>query len=371
MRIALVSDWLAVYGGAEHTIEEFRTLWPSAPLFTTVAKRGNLGPLDAADIRTTRLQRRYRILGHHQPLLAQMPRAVESIDLRGFDVILSSSHAVAKGIIPPGTSVHICYCHTPMRYAWEMEDQYLEDFRVPKTLQSYVRGALKKLRRWDLSTAKRVDQFIANSSETQERIRRIYARDSIVIHPPAADRFFQSPIQKPTSYKLQATSYLAVGRLVPYKRFDLLIELANKEHLPLIIAGHGQEEKRLKRMAGPTVTFAGFVSEDELPRLYATSKALLFPQYEDAGIVPLEAQASGTPVIAFGKGGARDTIVEGTTGLFFTEQTVDALKDAVTRFEKMQFDPAVIRKHAAQFSSERFRMRVKETVEETRSAIHR
>jgi glycosyltransferase involved in cell wall biosynthesis len=182
---------------------------------------------------------------------------------------------------------------------------------------------LTRLRRWDLTTAKRVDVFIANSTTTQERIARTYARDSIVIPPPVDDRFFLHSI--PTTYPLQPTpsSFLAIGRLVPYKRFDLLIQLANELHLPLMIAGRGQEEARLKKLAGPTVTFAGFVPDAELPALYARSKALLFPQYEDAGIVPLEAQACGTPVIAFAKGGALDSIVDGKTGIFFAEQSVE------------------------------------------------
>ena len=365
MKLAIVADWLTVFGGAEHAIAEFTHIWPDAPLFTSVSRKEKLGPLKNADIRTTYLQRWYKLLGNHQLLLNRMPRAFESIDLEGFDVILSSSHAVAKGIIPPSSSVHICYCHTPMRYAWEMEDQYLQDFRVPKFLQKPIKKKLKQLRRWDLSTAKRVDMFLANSTETQRRITMIYGRESIVIPPPADDRFFLEPLV-PMS---ERTSFLAIGRLVPYKRFDLLIELANTLRLPLQIAGTGQEEAYLRRMAGPTVEFLGFVPDSELPELYGHAKAILFPQYEDAGIVPLEAQACGTPVIAYGKGGALDAIKDHETGIFFSEQTTDSLAHAIGEWETISFDPQHIREHAKEFSASRFRERITKAVEEARETF--
>lgn len=350
MKLAIVADWLVTFGGAEHTLAAMRSVWPDAPLYTTVAKREALGPLRDADIRTTRLQFLYKMSGKHQVLLPLMPRAIESIDLRGYDVILSSSHAVAKGIVPPATAVHVCYCHTPMRYAWEMENEYLRDFRVPKILRGFIRRQLKALRRWDLSTAKRVDLFIANSTETQQRIARIYGRDSVVIPPPVDDRFFSTELQNTE----KRTDYLAVGRLVPYKKFDVLIHAANAKGFSLVIAGRGQEEAALKRIAGPTVRFLGFVPDADLPHLYAQSKALLFPPYEDAGIVPLEAQAAGTPVIALGKGGALDTVIDGKTGTFFADQTPEAIIAAIERFEKMTLSPDVIREHAGKFSSKRF-----------------
>ncbi len=362
MRLAIVADWLTTFGGAEHVLNELHALFPDAPLFTTVARPEKLGPLAGADIRPTRLQRLYQWTGNHQVLLPLMPRAIEDIDLRGFDTVLSSSHAVAKGVIVPPGARHFCYCHTPMRYAWEMEEQYLDDFRIPGPVRPAVKRMLSRLRRWDLTTAQRVDVFLANSRTTQERIARIYGRDSIVIPPPVDDRFFEipnpkSPIPNPKS------QFLAIGRLVPYKRFDLLIQLANERHLPLTIAGRGQDEARLKKLAGPTVTFRGFVPDAELPSLYATSKALLFPQMEDAGIVPLEAQACGTPVIAFGQGGALDSIRDGETGIFFAEQSVESMRDAVHRFEAMTWNRAIIRDHARQFSQGEFRRKITKTVE--------
>lgn len=354
MKLAIVADWLPVFAGAEHVVAEFHELWPDAPIFTTVADKEAIGPLAHANIITTSLQRRFRMSGNHQWLLPWMPRAIESMDLRGYDVILSSSHAVGKGIVPPGTARHICYCHTPMRYAWEMEDQYLEDFKIPNFLRRTIKEQLKQIRRWDLTTAKRVDHFIANSTTVQERIKRTYNREATVIHPPVASHFFETHIRdiRDRGY------YLTVGRHVPYKRTDLLIEAANALKVPLKVAGSGKDFERLKAMAGPTVEMLGFVPDAKLPELYANAKAFLFAPFEDAGVVPLEAQACGTPVIAFGKGGVLDTVAEGKTGVFFAEQTVEAVTDAISSFETMTVDPTEVRAHARQFSAENFRSKI-------------
>ncbi|HVW66435.1 MAG TPA: glycosyltransferase [Candidatus Peribacteraceae bacterium] len=368
MRLALAADWLTTFGGAEHVLAECIDLFPDAPLFTTLARRGSLGPLDKADIRVSRLQRWYNRTKQHQILLPWMPAAMESLDVRGFDVVLSSSHAVAKGIIVEPSTLHICYCHTPVRYAWEMEEEYLKDFNVPGFLRKPIKRQLSKLRRWDLTSAKRVDVYIANSTTTQERIQRIYNRESIVISPPVDDRFFETEIRGQRS---EGSYFLAVGRLVPYKRFDLLIQVANELKLPLKIAGRGQDEERLKKLAGPTVEFLGFVPEADLPGLYADAKALLFPQYEDAGIVLLEAQATGTPAIAYNAGGARDAVIDGKTGLFFDAQTVESVRDALQRFETMQIDRDAIRAHAKQFTREKFRMKLKKVIDESFGAFRK
>lgn len=357
MKVAFVADWLTVNAGAEHALLELHRLWPEAPIYTTVARPELLGELGKATIITTKLQTLYRIVGRHQLLLPLMPRAIESIDLTGYDLIISSSHAIGKGVIPPSTAVHVCYCHTPMRYAWEMEREYLKDFRVPQRLWKRIRRILAGLRRWDLSTAKRVDAFIANSTETAKRIRDTYGRDSTVVPPPILDKFFAAHVPDK-----ERKGFLSVGRLVPYKKLDLLISAANALGAPLTIAGTGQEEARLKAMAGPTVTFLGYVPEEDLPALYASAEAVLFAAHEDAGIVPLEAAAMGTPVIAYGKGGVRDTVVEGKTGMFFGEQKTEALVEAMKAFGAQQFDHAAIREHAKQYSAERFRERVREVV---------
>ncbi len=343
-------------------LEQIRQLYPCAPFFTTVAKPQSLGPLRDAEIHTTYLQHLYNLTGNHQILLPFMSRAIESIDLTGYDVILSSSHAVGKGIIPPSNALHICYCHTPVRYAWEMEDEYLRDFHVPHFIRPFVKKQLMKLRRWDLTTAKRVDVFIANSTTTQNRIKTIYGRDSIVLPPPVEDRFFESRIM---NYELGDGSYfLALGRLVPYKRFDLLIQLANELQLPLKIAGRGQDEDRLKKLAGPTVEFLGFVPDEELVSVYANAEGFFFPQMEDAGIAILEAQACGTPVIAYRAGGATDAVIENKTGVFAEKQTTESLCEALKKFRTMKWDREVIRNHARSFSVTHFREKMQSTIQQ-------
>ncbi len=394
MRLAFAADWLTTFGGAEHVLSAMHALYPQAPLFTTVARPRSLGPLQTAAIHCDRfLQMLYGWTKNHQMLLPLMPRAMERMRLEGYDVIVSSSHAVGKGIIPPQNAIHICYCHTPMRYAWEMEEEYLRDFRIPKILQKTVRKILKTLRRWDLSTAQRVDYFIANSTETQRRIKKIYGRDSVIIPPPVDARFFECPhpLLRPSDFQLRlrfagkvgeqanpasagriANSqlliancyFLAVGRLVPYKRFDLLIEACNRLGLPLKIVGRGSDEQRLKALAGPTVEFLGFVPDEDLPTLYAHATALLFPQIEDAGIVPMEAQACGTPVIAYAKGGALDVVNDGVTGLLVPEQTTDAFIDALRSFDDKTYDREAIRRHAEQFHIHHFQRKMKEMIEE-------
>lgn len=362
--LAMVADWLPTFGGAEHVIWQWCTMWPNAPLFTTLANTKHIGPIaEHKHIRTSYLQTPYTLLKNHQILLPFMPRAIESFNTTGYDVILSSSHAVGKGIIPPSDAVHVCYCHTPMRYAWEMEDQYLHDFNVPKLLQPLVKRQLAKLREWDLTTAKRTDYFIANSSETAARIKRIYNRESAVLNPPVSDEFCTTDVL-PTDQR--EDYYLALGRLVPYKRYDLLIEAANQSGMQLVIAGTGQDETRLKAMAGPTVRFLGKVPQDELAELYRTSKALLFPQLEDAGVVPLEAQACGTPVIAYGKGGALDTVQHKETGVHFAEQTVSSLLSAIKQFEALRFDAKTIQNHAKQFSDTNYKAKLLEHIDTAR-----
>lgn len=370
MKLAIVADWLPTYGGAEHVVAACSSLWPDSPIFTTVAKKHALPQtLRTADIRTPRtLQAAFRLLGRHQVLLPWMPLAIEQIDVEGYDVVLSSSHAVAKGVIPPSGTVHVCYCHTPMRYAWEMEEEYLNDFGLRGFLRRRVKKELKHLRRWDMSTAKRVDVFIANSSETQERIARMYGRSSIVIPPPVDDVFFrtQLPAQR-------GGYFFAFGRLVPYKRFDLLIELASRLKLRLKIGGQGSELLRLKAMAGPTVEFLEYVRDEDVPELYANAEGLFFPQVEDAGIVPMEALASGTPVIAFGKGGILDTVTEGVTGIFAGAQTTEAFEDALRRCRETTWDHAAIRESARRFHIDAFKKRIAEEVTsayETFHAVH-
>jgi len=357
VHIAITTDWLVARGGAERVIHEMQTLWPKAPIFTTIAKRQCIEGY-MSNVHTSRLQTLYRMISEHKLLIPFMPRAVESWDLRGFDVIVSSSHAVAKGCIPPSTATHICYCHTPMRYAWEMEEKYLDDFHLFGPLRTLAKHELTKLRAWDIASAKRVDTFIANSNEVAERIRRIYGRESIVLHPPVHDRFLSAPIGAKEPF------FLSVGRLVPYKHVNLAIEAAKMMNLPLKIVGDGPDRAKLRHMAGETVEFLGHLADDELAKLYGKARAVIFPVHEDAGIVPLESQACGTPVIALKMGGALDTIIENETGVFFAEQTAASLCEAIHRFDHMTFSPAKIRGHAQKFSSLKFRTSLLSIVEQ-------
>ncbi len=358
MKVALTADWIMPAGGAEQVIATFADTFPDAPIFTTVAADLSAGNLANAHVRTSSLQRWYTLLKKHQPLLPWMPRAMESFDLRAYDVILSSSHAVGKGIVPPAGALHVCYCHTPMRYAWFMEDDYLRDFRVPRILWPFIKHMLKTLRTWDATTAKRVDLFLANSNTTAKRIRDVYGRTSTVVHPPVSDRFFDVPLRTGTN----ATYYLAIGRLVPYKRFDLLIEAANTANILLKIAGSGQDEGHLKRLAGPTVEFLGHVPDADLPTLYANAEAVLFPQEEDAGIVLLEAQACGTPVIAFAAGGAIDLTRPDVSSALFPEQSVPSLLAAITHAQAKTWDRQAIRECVHDCRASAFRDRIKSIV---------
>lgn len=365
MRLALTADWIMPTGGAEQVIGAFVETFPGSPLFCSVASDERTGPLANADIRTSSLQRWYRLLKKHQPLLPFLPRAMESFDLRGYDVILSSSHAVGKGILPAASSVHVCYCHTPMRYAWFMEDDYLRDFRVPFFVRPFLKRLLARLRTWDLASSKRVDLFIANSDTTAKRIKEIYERDSIVLAPPVDDAFFDVPLRTSND----PTYMFAIGRLVPYKRFDILIEAANSAGFKLKIAGTGQDEERLKKLAGPTVEFLGHVPTSALPSLYANADAFLFPQEEDAGIVLLEAQACGTPVIAYGKGGALDLTSDGLSSTLFSEQSAASLLAAIAQFQVHDWDRSAIRERVRPCARSTFQARIKSIVNDARDRM--
>lgn len=359
MKVALTADWIMAAGGAEQVMGAFADAFPDSPIYTTVAAENLQGPLAKADVRTCGLQRWYRLLKKHQPLLPWMPRAMESFDLRGYDAVLSSSHAVGKGVLPPPGAVHVCYCHTPMRYAWFMEDDYLRDFKIPRLLWPMVKRKLAGLRAWDLATSKRVDVFLANSETTAKRIKDVYGRESTVIHPPVDDRYFDVPLRTAN----EAPYFVAVGRLVPYKKFDLLIEAANAGKFRLKIAGSGQDGERLKKLAGPTVEFLGYVKDEDLPALYAGAEALLFPQEEDAGIVLLEAQACGTPVIAYKAGGAVDLTEEHVSAELFPEQTPASLMAAMAHFMARTWDRTTIRERVRECRRSTFERRVKDVVE--------
>lgn len=352
MKVALVHDWLTNFGGAERLIEIFHGLFPKAPIYTVLYDQTRLPErFKTMDIRTSFLQKVPFARKKHQWFLQFMPLAVEQFNLSEYDLVLSSSTACAKGVITRAGTCHICYCNTPMRYAWDFYHEYTETKGL--LLRSYIAWQMNRVRQWDRLSADRVDYFIANSQNVARRIRKHYRRDAYVIHPPVDTKYYY-PAGNERNY------FLCAGRLVSYKRIDLAVQAFSQLKLPLWVAGDGGEYKNLKRLAGSNIKFLGKVEDKELRSLYQQCRAFVFPGEEDFGIMPLEAQACGRPVIAFGKGGALETVIDGQTGLFFEEQSVVSLTKAVERFLHMEHDfrPEDITAHANKFAVERFKSEI-------------
>ncbi len=354
MRVAIVHYWLVGMRGGEKVLEELCLLYPQADIFTHVHDPARTSALiNRHRITTTFIARLPFARTMYQRYLPLMPAALEELDLSGYDLVLSSESGPAKGVVTHPDAVHICYCHSPMRYLWDQYHTYRA--RSGWLTRVVMSLAMPALRVWDTASAGRVDHFIANSNFIARRIAKSYRRDSTVIYPPVdLDAF--TVASAPTR-----DFYFAVGQLVPYKRFDLAVAACSALGRRLVVVGTGTEAARLKAMAGPTIEFRGWASQDDLRDLYRNCRALLFPAEEDFGIVPLEAMASGRPAIAYGSGGALDTVRPGETGLFFAEQTVDALKEALARFEGVEhrFEPEAIRRHACGFGRDVFRRSMK------------
>ena len=358
VKVALVHDWLTGMRGGERCLEVFAELFPTADLYTLLHVPGSVSPaIENRRIVTSFIQRlpqaerRYR---HYLPLF---PAAVRAFDLRGYDLVLSSSHAVAKGVRVPAGALHVCYCFTPMRYVWDLYEDYFGP-RAGLAARVLMPPVAAWLRRWDRRTAAGVHQFVAISRFVAARIRRAYGRDADVIYPPVDVSRFRVD-EAPGEF------YLVVSALTPYKRVDLAVEACNRLGRRLVIVGTGPEDRRLRALAGPTVELLGWRDDAQTAELYTRCRALLFPPLEDFGITPLEAMAAGRPVIAFGAGGARETVVppgegEPPTGLFFEHQTVEGLVDAIRRFEASahQFEPKALRRRAEAFDRPLFRERV-------------
>jgi len=356
MKVAIVHEWLTTMGGSEKVILELKKLFPEAPIYTLVYNRKKLGKyFDKYSIITSNLQKNPLAQIKHQLFFKYMPRAFESFDLNDFDVVITSSSAFAKGVITSADSVHICYCHTPPRYIWDLTHEYLKNYNV--IIRGYLEKNFHYLRMWDTIAANRVDYFIANSKYVANRIKKFYKRNCYVIYPPVDTEYFT-----PAKDNEIEDYYLIVSRLVPYKRIDLAIEAFNQLSKRLIIVGDGPEYKKLKSIAKSNIEFLGYQPDEAVRDLYQRCKALIFPGIEDFGIVPVEVQACGRPVIALKKGGAVETVEEGKTGVFFERQDVESLKEAVYKFEQdiERFDKDYIRSHAEKFSAERFRMEFKD-----------
>jgi glycosyltransferase involved in cell wall biosynthesis len=349
VKIALVFDWMTNPGGAEKVNLVLHKMFPRAPIFTSVFNPDKVKGFEKAEIKTSFIQHLPFAKTKHQLYLSMMPYAYESFDLSEFDIVISSSHACSKGIITKPETMHLCYCHTPMRYAWDNWHSYINDYKMNFILKKIGKRRIHSLRIWDRLSADRVDYFIANSSTTQARISKYYQRPSTVIHPMITEKDYQIT-EKKEGY------FLAVGRLIPYKKFDLIVDTFNENGLPLKIAGTGIMEEDLKKKAKSNIEFLGFVSDQELKKLYSEAQALIFPQIEDFGITPLESMASGRPVIALKKGGALDSIIENETGVFFKEQTVKSLQKGIDEFiqNKQKFRSQKIKEHARTFDQKAF-----------------
>ncbi len=357
MRVALIHDHLTQYGGAERVLEAFQAIWPEAPTYTLKYDPIAMGStFQHKVIRTSFLEKLPLARLGFRWLLPLMPMATESYNLSEFDVVISNSSAFSKGVITAPHALHICYCHTPTRYLWSDSGSYVEELRVPRIVKSLLPLALHKLRTWDQLAANRVDKFVANSETVQRRIQKYYRRDSQVIYPPVDIEKF-SISNEPKTY------YLTGGRLVAYKRFDIVVDAFTKIGKPLKIFGTGPEEAELKRCAGKNIEFVGRVSDEERARLFANAIAFINPQEEDFGITPVESMAAGRPVIAYRRGGALETVVDGLSGVLFDEQSWEELADTVLHFDEQQFDPQKIRAHAEQFSTKIFRKKIYDLVQ--------
>jgi glycosyltransferase involved in cell wall biosynthesis len=358
MKIALVHDWCTGMRGGEKCLEVLCEIFPDAPVYTLLHNKGSMSPaIERHTIITSFIDALPAKSTQYRKYLPLFPFAIAQFDLSEFDLVISTSHAVAKNVRVRQDAVHICYCFTPMRYVWDMYDHYFGKGQAGLPIRIAMMLIAPLLRWWDVKTAAHVTYFIAISEEIRKRIRKHYHRDAEMIYPPVdKEQFRLSTVQE--------DFYLIVSALVPYKRVDLAVEAFNANGKRLIIAGTGPESEKLRSMAKPNIEFLGWQSDDELAQLYARCTALIFPGVEDFGIVPLEAQASGKPVIAFGRGGALETIIDGTTGLFFDRQTAGSLQDALQRCSLIKFNPQTIREHAVHFSRANFHRNIGRSIDE-------
>lgn len=358
LKIAIVHDWLTSYAGADRVVDQLEQTFPGAPIFTLVYDKKKFPEhFQKYDVRTTYIQKIPFAIKLYKYLLTLMPGAFEALDLTEYDLVISSCSSCSKGIITRPDAVHICYCHTPTRYIWDFYYTYLRNASWLK--RKMMPHMIHKMRIWDKCAADRVDYFVANSNYIAQRIKKYYRRDSVTIYPPVHINDYPV-VEKPDNY------YLVVGRFVYYKRIDLAIQACNSLGRRLIIVGGGDEDKKLRAMAGPTVEFKGAVSDEEIQRLYIHAKAFLFPGEEDFGITPVEAQSAGCPVLAYGRGGVAETVLAEKTGLFFEQQTPESLVDCMQKFEEdgVGFSRAQIREHSLRFEEARFTQDIKKYCEE-------
>jgi len=363
IRIAIVHDWYVWSGGAERVIEALVGLFPEADLFALVdfyADEERRRFLKGKRVETTFIQKLPFARKHFRNYLPLFPLAIEQLDLKGYDLVISSSHAVAKGVKTHPGQLHISYCYTPMRYAWEMEEEYFRDYRISGIKRAVLRYAFHRFRIWDVASLPRVDRFVAISEHVARRIRRYYGRDSELIYPPVDTERF-------SFCKEKEDYYLTVSRLVPYKKVDLIVETFVRNGRKLRVVGKGPqlEELRKKAKGSPHVEILGALDDDAVVEMMRHARAFIYAAYEDFGIVPVEAMACGTPVIAYGEGGVRESVREGVDGIFFHRQTVESLQAAIDSFEKRRFDHHEISRRAKEFGRERFMDTIKRLIDKS------
>lgn len=356
MKVAIVHDWLIHMRGGEKVLEALTEVFPDATIYTLFSHRPRLSPsLRRMRIKNSLLHYLPGIRLYYRWLLPFLPFFIQTLRIRNADLVISSSHCVAKGVRIPKGAMHVCYCHTPMRYLWGFEEIYFETF--PRWFLFLLRPVLEWLRRWDVATSREADRFLCNSETVRDRIQQIYGREAEIVHPPVDTQFFKAT---PHAMRQKKDYYLIVSALTPYKRIDIAIQCFNHWDRKLLIAGTGPSRRKYEAQAKTrNIEFLGKVSDEKLVRLYTGAKALIFPQEEDFGIVPLEAQACGTPVIAYARGGALETVKD---GVFFTQQSPQAIRQAIEEFECREFDPNTLREQALKFDKEVFKNKMTETV---------
>ena len=370
MKVAIIQEWLVTVGGSDKVVKAILDVFPDADIYTLVAKKDVCDELGIPweKVHTSFIQKMPFGVKKHRAYLPLFPFAIEQFDLRGYDVVISSSHCVAKGVITKADQLHICYCHSPIRYVWDMYNEYLEEGHLKRGLKGLiVKYLLHRIRKWDSITGNRVDYFISNSDYVGQRISKTYRRESTTIHP-------NIDISNFSLCETKQAFYLASSRLVDYKKIDIIIEAFNQmPERRLVVIGGGPNLEKYRNMAKSNVEVMGYQPFDVLKEKMQHAKAFVFAADEDFGMIPIEAQSCGTPVIAYGHGGSLETVNGGVTGLFFSEQMPDAIIEAVKRFESMgdmPFSPAVCRNWAEGFSEERFKREIKEFVEQKYKEFH-
>jgi glycosyltransferase involved in cell wall biosynthesis len=364
MKVALVHDWLTGMRGGEKALEVLCELHPDADIFTLVHRRGTVSQtIERHRIRTSLVQRLPLATTQYRRYLPLFPLAIEQFDLDRYDVVISASHCAAKAVVPPGRARHLCYCFSPMRYAWDQFDAYFGPARVgPVASRWFYRPVMAWLARWDRATVTRVDRFVAISRYVADRIRRYYNRQSSIVYPPVDTAFYRPAAVPPESH------FLIVSALVPYKRIDLAIEACRLAGARLRVIGDGPERAWLERQANGSVEFLGSLTDEEIRDEYRRALAVILPGEEDFGIAPVEAQACGRPVVAFAAGGALETVIDGDTGVLFTELTARSLAGALERVAAARIDENRLRHHAEQFSRERHAQQMRDVIADTIAA---